>query len=158
MKRIIYLFLPLLIISASLLIFFNKSTYASSIKLITNSPIDKVGPSNSCNQDICSSLLTLINEAKQALNKKIYRVEGEAQKILTEAEGYAIERVNEAKGDVALFQSVLKEYLKAPQITKDRLYIEMMDYVLTNNHNKIIVDKDIENLVPLLDQNKMRIK
>ena len=101
---------------------------------------------------------TLINEAKQGYNKQIYRIEGEAQKIITEAEGYAIERVNNAKGDVALFESVLKEYLKAPQITKDRLYIETMEYVLSRNKNKIIVDKDIENLVPFLDQNKMRNK
>ena len=101
---------------------------------------------------------TLINEAKQGYNKQIYRIEGEAQRIITEAEGYAIERVNNAKGDVALFESVLKEYLKAPQITKDRLYIETMEYVLSRNHNKIIVDKDIENLVPFLDQNRMRKK
>ena len=99
---------------------------------------------------------TLINQAKQGYNKQIYRIEGEAQKIITEAEGYAIERVNNAKGDVALFESVLTEYLKAPQITRDRLYIETMEYVLSKNKNKIIVDKDIENLVPFLDQNKMR--
>ena len=99
---------------------------------------------------------TLINQAKQGYNKQIYRIQGEAQKIITEAEGYAIERVNNAKGDVALFESVLEEYLKAPQITRDRLYIETMEYVLSKNKNKIIVDKDIENLVPFLDQNKMR--
>ena len=98
---------------------------------------------------------TLINEAKQSYNKQIYKIEGEAQKIITEAEGYAIERVNNAKGDVALFESVLKEYIKAPQITMDRLYIETMEHVLSINKNKIIVDKDIEHLVPFLDQNKI---
>ena len=98
---------------------------------------------------------TLINEAKQVYNKQIYRIEGEAKKIITEAEGYSIERVNNAKGDVALFESVLKEYLKAPQITRDRLYIETMEHVLSANKNKIIVDKDIEHLVPFLDQNKI---
>ena len=95
---------------------------------------------------------TLINEAKQAYNQKIFLVEGQAEKIITEANGYAIERTNEAKGDVALFESILSEYNKAPQITKDRLYIEMMEEVLSNNKNKIIVDKDIENLVPFLNQ------
>ena len=95
---------------------------------------------------------TLINEAKQAYNKKIFLVEGQAEKIITEANGYAIERTNGAKGDVALFESILSEYNKAPQITKDRLYIEMMETVLGNNKNKIIVDKDIENLVPFLNQ------
>jgi len=95
---------------------------------------------------------TLINEAKQAYNQKIFLVEGQAEKIITEANGYAIERTNEAEGDVALFESILLEYNKAPQITKDRLYLETMEYVLSNNKNKIIVDKDIENLVPFLNQ------
>ena len=95
---------------------------------------------------------TLINEAKQAYNQKIFLIEGEAEKIITEANGYAIERVNEAKGDIALFESILLEYKKAPQITKDRLYLETMEEILSKNKNKIIVDKDIENLVPFLNQ------
>jgi membrane protease subunit HflK len=95
---------------------------------------------------------TLINEAKQAYNKIIFLVEGEAEKIITEANGYAIERVNEAKGDIALFESILSEYKKAPQITKDRLYLETMEAILSKNKNKIIIDKDIENLVPFLNQ------
>tara|TARA_B110000263_G_scaffold249505_1_gene267310 strand:+ start:9675 stop:10643 length:969 start_codon:yes stop_codon:yes gene_type:complete len=95
---------------------------------------------------------TLINEAKQAYNQKIFLVEGEAAKTITEANGYAIERTNQAEGDVALFESILFEYNKAPQITRDRLYLETMEYVLSNNKNKIIVDKDIENLVPFLNQ------
>ena len=95
---------------------------------------------------------TLINEAKQAYNQKIFLVEGEAAKTITEANGYAIERTNQAEGDVALFESILLEYNKAPQITRDRLYLETMEYVLSNNKNKIIVDKDIENLVPFLNQ------
>ena len=101
---------------------------------------------------------TLINEAKQAYNQKIFLVEGQAEKIITEANGYAIERTNQAQGDVALFESILLEYNKAPQITKDRLYLETMEHVLSNNKNKIIVDKDIENLVPFLNQKLNGIK
>ena len=81
-----------------------------------------------------------------------------AEKIITEANGDAIERTNQAKGDVALFESILLEYNKAPQITKDRLYLETMEEVLSNNKNKIIVDKDIENLVPFLNQKLNMIK
>ena len=95
---------------------------------------------------------TLINEALQEYNKQIYKIEGEAQKIITEAEGYAIERVNESKGDANLFNSILKEYQKSPQITKDRLFIEAMEEIYSNNNNKIIIDKDIEHLVPLLNK------
>ena len=101
---------------------------------------------------------TLINEALQEYNKQIYKIEGEAQKIVTEANGYAIERVNEAKGDVSLFNAVLKEYEKAPQITRDRLFIETMNEIYSRNKNKIIVDKDIEHLVPLLNKNNTLIK
>ena len=93
---------------------------------------------------------TLINEAKQGYNKQIYRIEGEAQKIITEAEGYAIERVNNAKGDVALFENVLREYKKAPDITRDRLYIEAMESVLGRIDGKVIVDPDLENFLPLM--------
>ena len=95
---------------------------------------------------------TLINEALQEYNKQIYKIEGEAQKIITEAEGYAIERVNEAKGDANLFNSILKEYEKSPQVTKDRLFIEAMEEIYSGNKNKIIVDKDIEHLVPFLNK------
>ena len=95
-----------------------------------------------------------INEARQAYNKEIYKVEGEAQKMISESEGYAIERVNTAKGDVQLFSSVLKEYKKAPQITKDRLYIENMESILSKIPNKIIVDEKLESILPLLNLNR----
>ena len=101
---------------------------------------------------------TLINEAKQAYNQKIFLVMGQSEKLITEANGYAIERTNNAKGDVALFESILIEYNKAPQITKDRLYIETMEEVLSKNKTKIIIDKDIENLVPFLNQKLIEIK
>ena len=101
---------------------------------------------------------TLINEALQEYNKIIYKVAGNAERMMTEAAGYAVERVNNAKGDASFYESILVEYLKNPQITKDRLYIEMMDVVLSNNKNKIIIDKDIENLVPFLDQNRLGVK
>ncbi len=94
---------------------------------------------------------SVTNEARQAYNREIFRVEGEAERMIAEAEGYAINRVNTAKGDVALFNSVLKEYRKAPQITKDRLYIETMNNIYGKAKNKVIVDKRLNNLLPLLN-------
>jgi len=93
---------------------------------------------------------TLINQAWQAYNKEIYNVEGIAQRMINEAEGYAIERVNNAKGDIALFEKVLVEYNKAPEITRDRLYIETMNDVLGKIPNKVIVDPNLENFLPLM--------
>ena len=94
---------------------------------------------------------TSINEAKQGYNKKIYNVEGEAEKIVNEAKGYAIDRINSAKGDVASFEKVLKEYKKAPQITKDRIYLETMEEVLSKVPNKVLVSSELENFLPMLN-------
>ena len=52
----------------------------------------------------------LINEGKERYNKEIPKAEGQAQQLLQEAQGYAAEKVNRAKGDVARFTSVLQEY------------------------------------------------
>ena len=96
---------------------------------------------------------TAINEAKQEYNKRIYNIEGEAEKIINEARGYAIDRVNTAKGDVASFEKVLKAYKKAPQITKDRIYLETMERVLSNIPNKVLVSSELENFLPMLNVN-----
>ena len=95
-----------------------------------------------------------INKARQAYNKEIYRVEGDAERMVSEAEGYAIERVNMANGDAALFDAVLKEYKKAPQITKDRLYLETMNKIYSKVDGKIVVDKRLKNILPLLNINQ----
>jgi len=93
---------------------------------------------------------TLINEAWQQYNKKIYNIEGTSQRMINEAEGYAIERVNNAKGDIASFNNILIEYNKAPEITRDRLYIETMENVLGKISNKVIIDPSLENFLPLM--------
>ncbi len=93
----------------------------------------------------------LENEANQAFNKEIYRAEGEAKKMINEAKGYAVERVNYAKGEAVLFELVLAEYKKAPQITKDRYYIEKMNEIYSKVNNKVIVDTRLENFLPMMN-------
>ena len=94
---------------------------------------------------------TLINEANQAFNKEIYKAEGEAKQLINEAKGYAIERINTAEGDAKLFKLVLKEYKKAPQITKDRYFIETMNEVYSKSPDKVVVDSQLENFLPLMN-------
>jgi membrane protease subunit HflK len=72
----------------------------------------------------------LINEAERQRNEIIPRAQGQARQMLTEAEGYAIERVNRAKGEGVRFLSILEEYRNAPDVTRRRLYLEMLDEVL----------------------------
>ena len=100
----------------------------------------------------------LENEANQAFNKDIFRAEGEAKKLINEAKGYSVERINKAKGDAALFEAVLKEYKKAPKITKDRYYIEAMNKIYSKTENKVIVDTKLDNFLPMLNLKNKEVK
>jgi len=92
----------------------------------------------------------IINEAREAYNKVIPQAKGEAEQLILEAEGYATNRVNRAKGDADRFVSVWQEYSKAKDVTKRRLYIEMMKEVLPTVDKKIIIDDKLQSLIPLL--------
>jgi membrane protease subunit HflK len=92
----------------------------------------------------------LINEARREYNKVIPLAEGEKDQRIREAEGYRIKRVNEAQGDVARFDSVLTEYLKAPEVTRRRIYLETLQDVLPGLRAKIIVDEKGQQILPLL--------
>jgi membrane protease subunit HflK len=78
------------------------------------------------------------------------RAQGEAAQKISEAEGYKLKRVNEALGDVTAFTSVLAQYLKAPEVTRTRIYLETMAEVLPQLREKWIVDDKITQLLPLL--------
>lgn len=93
--------------------------------------------------------IRLINEGKEAYNNFIPKASGEAQKTLQEAEGYAIEKINQAKGDVARFLAVLGEYKKNPNITRIRLYYDMFGAVLGNSEDTDLIDKNLENFLPV---------
>ncbi len=93
---------------------------------------------------------TLINEAKSAYNKVIPRARGQAQETVQKAEGYATERVNNAQGEVARFNALYAEYVRAPEVTKKRIYLETMQEVLPKLGDKIIAAEDGSNMIPLL--------
>lgn len=95
----------------------------------------------------------LINEAKAEFNKVIPSAKGEAQEKIQQAEGYAFERINQAKGEVARFNSLYSEYIKAPEITKKRMYLETMTKILPKIGNKVIMDEKARNVLPLLQMN-----
>ncbi len=89
-----------------------------------------------------------INEGKEAYNREIPLAKGKADQEIQVAEGYAVERVNKAKGDVARFTAVYDEYKKAPDITRERLYLETMKEVFTTNGTTLI-DSNLENMLPI---------
>jgi membrane protease subunit HflK len=97
----------------------------------------------------------MINVAKGEFNKTIPRAKGRASQRVQASEGYAIQRVNEAEGDVSKFTALLSEYVKAPAVTKRRLYLETMAEVLPSVKNKIIIDNKATSILPLLQLNAM---
>jgi membrane protease subunit HflK len=95
----------------------------------------------------------LINEGKQAYNQEIPKAEGQAAQQIQIAEGYASERVNNARGDVARFNSVREAYIESKDVTQRRLYLETMEDILSGG-NVTIIDKSLENFLPLQDLSK----
>ena len=96
----------------------------------------------------------LINEGKEAYNTEIPKASGDAERMLQEAQGYATERVNRAKGDVARFNAVYAEYRKAPEVTRKRLYLETVENVFSADTGTTLVDKKLDNFLPLKNFDK----
>ncbi len=94
---------------------------------------------------------TLINKAESEYNSVIPRARGEALETVQLAEAYALNRVNRAKGEADRFSALYQEYVKAPDVTKKRLYLETMQRMLPKLGNKIIVDEKGNNVLPLLN-------
>jgi len=93
----------------------------------------------------------LISDGMRAYNEAIPRARGEAQQMILVAQGYAVERVNRARGEVARFNAVLDEYLLAPAVTRRRLYYEMMEHVFSNMEGTVLVDHNLRNFLPMLN-------
>lgn len=96
----------------------------------------------------------LINQAKSEYNKVIPKARGEAERTIEEAKGYALERVNNARGEAAKFNSVYKEYSKAKEVTRQRIYLETMNNVMQNVGRKLITDDQAAGILPLFQFDK----
>ena len=119
------------------------------IQLLNVKPPPVVEPSfNEVNQ-AKQEKKRMINVA-EGKKEEVRKAEGQAQQKIQAAEGYAEQRVNEAEGDVSRFNAVFDEYLKAPQVTKQRLYLETMKEVLPQLGRKIILDQELSRVLPLL--------
>ena len=90
-----------------------------------------------------------INEGKEAYNAEIPKAKGEADQQILIAQGYAAERVNKANGDVARFNAVYEESRKAPEVTRERLYLEAMETIFNAHENTTLIDHKLENMLPV---------
>jgi membrane protease subunit HflK len=80
------------------------------------------------------------NEGQAYANDVIPKAKGNAARLMEEAEGYKQRVIASSEGDASRFKQVLVEYNKAPGVTRDRLYLDMMQQVFSNT-SKILVDQ-----------------
>ncbi len=97
---------------------------------------------------------SLIFQAREQYNREVPRARGEAKKVLQEAEGYAVERVNKARGETNRFLALLTEYRKAPSVTRSRIYLETLEEVLPRLDEIYVMDDKSGGLLPLLPLRK----
>lgn len=121
-------------------------------------PPNPVKPSFNAVNEAQQQRETLINEAKSAYNRVIPRAEGEAEETIQRAEGYALDRVNRARGKATRFNDLYREYRKAPEVTKQRIYMETLEDILPAIGNKIVTDGNGNNVLPLLQMQMDGIK
>ncbi len=93
----------------------------------------------------------MINEAEGYRNDIIPKARGEAQAMIREAEGFRESRIKRAEGDVAKFKAIVKEYVKAKDVTKERLYLEAMEEILPGIDKYIVPNGKDGNLLNLLN-------
>ncbi len=94
------------------------------------------------------------NEGQAYANDVIPRAKGAAARLMQEAEGYRQRVIANAVGDASRFQQVLMEYEKAPAVTRERMYIDMMQQVLTST-SKVMVDQKSGNNLLYLPLDKL---
>jgi membrane protease subunit HflK len=90
-----------------------------------------------------------IQESRGYENEVLPRARGEAAELESQAEGYREAKVSEARGEAARFEAVLVEYQRAPEVTRQRLYLEAMEEVLPRVQ-KLIIEPGTTTLLPYL--------
>ncbi len=91
----------------------------------------------------------LKNEAEAYANDVVPRAKGTASRLIQEAEGYKARVVAEAQGDSSRFDLILQQYEKAPQVTRERMYLETMQHILSNVSKVMVESRGSNNLLYL---------
>lgn len=130
---------------------FNMGVIIETVELQDVNPPEPVKPAfNEVNQAE-QERERLINEAEKRRNQVIPRAGGEAKQMLESAEGYATERVNRAQGEATRFTAILAEYRNMPEVTRRRLYLEMIDQVLPKVGRVYVIEEGQMSPIPLLN-------
>lgn len=130
---------------------FDMGIAIGTVELQDVTPPDKVKPAfNEVNQAE-QEKERMINEAEKYSNQVIPRARGEALQRIQEAKGYQAERVNRAQGEAEAFRAIVAEYRNAPEVTRRRMYLEMLDSVLPRLGRVVVVEEGQTSPLPLLN-------
>lgn len=134
-------------------------SYKSGVKIISVSlqsaqPPEQVQEAfedvNRANQDN----QRLVNEGQAYANDVIPKARGAASRLLAEAEGYKLKSVSEAKGNASRFEQILVQYNNAPEVTRQRLYLDAQEQILSSV-SKVVVDQKAGNSLLYLPLDKL---
>jgi modulator of FtsH protease HflK len=87
-------------------------------------------------------------EAAQQYQERVPMARGQAQRLILEAEGFAQRRVNVARGDAQRFSEMREAYLLAPDVTRNRIYLETIETILPRLRGITVVDENVQGLLP----------
>ncbi len=122
-----------------------------TVKLQTTSPPESVKDAFQEVNRARQNKERVVNEAEGERNRQIPAARGRRDQMISEAEGYRELNVLETQGLISAFESKLAEYEKAPEITKQRLYLEAMQEVLSSVGSKTIIDDSVNQMLPILN-------
>lgn len=94
------------------------------------------------------------NEGQAYANDVIPKARGTASRLLEEAAGYKLRVENEAKGNASRFEQILAEYQQAPEVTRQRMYLDMQEQILSNV-SKVVIDQKNGNSLLYLPLDKL---
>jgi membrane protease subunit HflK len=90
-----------------------------------------------------------INEAEAYSNDVVPKARGAAARVIEQSEGYKSRIIASAEGDVSRFSQILAEYTKAPQVTRQRIYLDTMESVMSGTDTVMVDVKGGNNLMYL---------
>ncbi len=95
-----------------------------------------------------------INEGNAYASKVVPEAEGQSARMIQEAEGYSAKVIGQSQGDTSRFDSIAAEYAKAPAITRERIYLETMQDILSDS-SKVMIDASVGNNMLYLPLDKI---
>jgi len=133
---------------------YNTGIFVSQVNVVDAQPPDAVRPAFDDVIRAREDEQRVQNQAQQYSNQIIPEARGEAQRRIEAANAYSAEVVAEATGDASRFNQLLTEYLKSPEVTRQRLYIDSIEEVMTAS-SKIMVDVEGGNNMLFLPLDKL---